>query len=131
MIKAKFGWTAEENVFYNTIMSSSSILGALLGAIGGGVIIKFGRRKVLLWFNIVAAIAITLTMFLSVELICLGRLLFGICAGVFLVAAPKMLDETIPVSHLAIFGTVTNTFLSLGITVAIMMGVVLPADGDI
>lgn len=64
-------------------------------------------------------------------MICFGRFLFGICAGVFLVAAPKMIDETIPASHLAVFGTVTNTFLSLGITVAIMLGVVLPDDGDI
>ena len=71
-----------------------------------------------------------MTMFLNIELICIGRFIFGLCCGVFFVARPKMVDETIPVSHLSLFGTATNIFLSAGITLAILLGYILPDDDD-
>ena len=51
------------------------------------------------------------------------------CCGVFSVAGPKMLDETVPIHLNSSFGTATNTFLSGGIMLAIILGLLLP-DGD-
>lgn len=75
-----------------------------------------------------AALATTLTMFLNLWTIVIGRFLFGICCGVFSVAGPKMLDETVPVHLHSVFGTATNSFLAGGIMIALILGVLLPDE---
>ena len=80
--------------------------------------------------DVFAAVATTLTMFLNMWMIVIGRFLFGFCCGVFSVAGPKMLDETVPIHLNSSFGTATNTFLSGGIMVALLLGALLPADDD-
>lgn len=41
-----------------------------------------------------------------------------------------MLDETVPQHLISTFGTATNTFLSGGIMIAIVLAVGLPDDSD-
>lgn len=94
----------------------------------GGKFITRGRRPVLIIFNVFAAIATTLTMFFNLWTIVIGRYLFGFCCGVFSVAGPKMLDETVPVHLHSIFGTATNSFMSGGIMIALLLGVLLPDE---
>jgi len=64
-------------------------------------------------------------------LIIIGRYFFGFCCGCFSVAGPKMLDETVPIHLSSTFGTATNTFLSGGIMVALLLGIGLPDDDDL
>jgi MFS family permease len=66
----------------------------------GGNFITRGRRLALIVFNVFSAIAVTLTMFENLPLICIGRFFFGFCTGVFSVAGPKMLDETLVLEQL-------------------------------
>lgn len=70
-------------------------------------------------------------MFLNYPLICVGRFLFGFTCGVFSVAGPKMLDETVPIYLSSSFGTASNTFLSGGIMLALILGVGLPEQHDL
>ena len=67
-------------------------------------------------------------MFLNFWMIVVGRFFFGVCCGVFSVAGPKMLDETVPVHLHSIFGTASNSFMSVGIMIALLLGVVLPDE---
>lgn len=97
----------------------------------GGNFIQKGRRRALIIFNLLGAVATTFTMFLNFPLIMIGRFLFGFCCGCYSVAGPKMLDETVPVHLSSTFGTATNTFLSGGIMVALLLGACLPDDDDI
>lgn len=60
--------------------------------------------------------------------IMIGRYLFGFSCGVFSVAGPKMLDETVPIHLNSSFGTATNTFLSGGIMIALLLGIILPDE---
>mmetsp|Transcript_24758 Transcript_24758/g.20813 ORF Transcript_24758/g.20813 Transcript_24758/m.20813 type:complete len:87 (-) Transcript_24758:1084-1344(-) len=64
-------------------------------------------------------------------LIVIGRYLFGFCCGVFSVAGPKMLDETVPIHLSSSFGTASNSFLSCGIMLALILGVLLPESDDL
>ena len=113
----------------NTIVSSASILGVLIGSFLAGYIVK-DRRKTLIAFNMLAAVGTGLCLILNFASIVAGRFIFGFCNGIFFVAGPKMLDETIPASHIGVYGTATNTFLSVGITTSMLLGLILPDDGD-
>jgi MFS family permease len=79
-------------------------------------------------FNFIAIIAVLSTLFLNVYLICLGRLVFGICGGIFGVALPRMIEETVPHQLLGPFGVITNLSVNTGGLIAIMMGLGLPDD---
>lgn len=103
----------------------------VVGSLVGGKFIQGGRRKAIIIFNVFAAVATALTMFLNIYMIVIGRFFFGFCCGVFSVAGPKMLDETVPIQLSSSFGTATNTFLSGGIMVALLLGAGLPEQDDI
>jgi len=75
-------WDKEEAVFYNTLISASAIFGIVCGALVGGRLITGGRRRIVILFNFFNAIAVTMTMFMNLPLICVGRYLFGFCSGV-------------------------------------------------
>lgn len=42
-----------------------------------------------------------------------------------------MLDETVPIYKLKLFGLATNVYLCLGVTIAMVMGLWLPSPNDI
>jgi MFS family permease len=62
----------------------------------GGNIISYGRKSSIIHFSNLAIIACILSMDSSMEIICLGRFLYGLAAGVLLCAAPKIVSETVP-----------------------------------
>lgn len=69
--------------------------------------------------------------FLNINMILAGKMLFGFTSGVLNIAAPKMLDETVPIYKLKIFGLATNLYICTGITLAMLMGFGFPKEGDI
>lgn len=130
VIKTKFGWDEDEAVLYNTMISAAAMFGVVFGALSGGKFIQKGRKRAIILFNILSAGATTMTMFLNLPLIIIGRFLFGFCCGVIQVSAVKMLDETVPVYLSSKFGTATNSMMAFGIMVAILLGVLLPENDD-
>jgi len=69
--------------------------------------------------------------FLNFYSILFGKLAFGFASAVVVIAAPKMIDETCPIYKLKLFGLATNFYLSLGVTIAMVMGLWLPKPDDI
>jgi MFS family permease len=112
------------------MIGSSAVLGACIGSIIGGKIITIGRRKSMIIFLFVSAIAVLGTIFLNFYTLCLGRLFLGIGGGLFAVALPRMIDETVPHNLLGTFGIVTNLSLNAGGMLSIVMGVGLPDKDD-
>lgn len=45
VFEAKFGWTKDETMLYNTIISTAAVVGITVGSFLGGVLLKFGRRR--------------------------------------------------------------------------------------
>jgi len=78
------------------MLSTSSIVGVSLGSLYGGDFTQHGRRTTLIYFNVVSLVGTILSLFLNFKVICVGRLVFGIGAGVLLCATPKVMDEMIP-----------------------------------
>jgi MFS family permease len=108
------------------VIGSSAVLGAAIGSFAGGKLIQYGRRKMMIIFNAIGIIAVLMTLVLNVYSICFGRLLFGFCGGIFGVALPRMIEETIPQNLLGPFGVVTNLSVNTGSLVAILVGAILP-----
>lgn len=92
----KFGWDIEEAKLWNTIISSSSILGLTIGTFAAGVVIKIGRRKTILLMNIFVILGTVATLWQNLWMIILGRTLCGFCGGILSVSMSKSLYETIP-----------------------------------
>jgi MFS family permease len=127
---AKFGWSDDQTRFYNTFINFAAQLGLAVGCTLGGVIINMGRRKTILIFNLVSAISVVLSLVLSIPAILIGKLVFGVCAGILNTACPKYIDETVPIDLIGFYGTSTNIFVCLGIGAAQFIGSGLPDETD-
>ena len=80
-------------------------------------------------FNFVAIFGCFLSIVLEFYTMCLGRFLFGFASGVFVVATPKILDETVP-SHVMDngYGISTNLVINMSVAISFILGVGMP-DG--
>ncbi|CDW82078.1 sugar transporter family protein [Stylonychia lemnae] len=117
--------------FYHTMIGSSCVFGAVLGSlIGGKVITVLGRRRSTIFFNLFAAVSIGITMIENFYTLCLGRLLFGICGGIFQVVLPKQIEETVPNHLYGSFGVVSALTINGGEMLGIVMGLGLPDSQD-
>ena len=127
----KFGWNEDETKFYNSLINLASIIGLALGCFFGGLIIPIGRRKTILIFNLLSIVGLSLSLILTFPTIIVGKLMFGITAGILSIACPKILDETIPLEHLGSYGNASNIFLCVGIGGALLIGFGLPDENDL
>ena len=91
IFKAKFEWDKDETILYNTIISSSAIVGLAIGSFMGGPLIKNGRRKGALNDNVIGIAGSAISMITSVPFLTIGRLLVGIAAGIYNVVFGKMI----------------------------------------
>lgn len=115
---------------YHTSIGSSAVLGSSIGSLFGGKLVGYGRRKTVILVNIVCAFAVIPTMILNIYAICAGRLVFGFFAGIYQVAVPRMIEETVPLHLLPIFGTVTNLAVNGGKMLSIVIGGGIPSSSD-
>ena len=81
VFQAKFGWTDDETIFNNTLISTSSIIGMMVGSLVGGKTITIGRRKAAIYVEILAIVGAGISLVRTVPTICLGRFLYSVTAG--------------------------------------------------
>ena len=82
IFQAKFGWTEDETVLYNSIISASAAVGQFVGCISAGSLIKKGRRKGIVIASIFAITGSGITMIGAIPFLSFGRFLVGCAAGV-------------------------------------------------
>ena len=97
IFQAKFGWTEDETMFYNTIISGSAMVGQFLGCISAGKLIQKGRRRGAVIANSIAIIGAGMTMIGTIPFLTFGRFSVGVAAGIYNVALSKMIVENMPV----------------------------------
>ena len=130
IFEAKMGWTKDETIFYNTIISSAAIVGLVVGSFAGGRLIKNGRRRGALIANALGISSAVIAMFGSVPFLTVGRFCNGFAAGMYNVIYAKMILENLPekLAQTAImFQCISVVFASLG---AYLMGAFLPDPDD-
>jgi len=70
-----------------------------IGSLGGGSLMKGGRRKAHLLSAIIGIVGILPTLYLNYYLIVIGRSIFGISVGIMSSVTSKYIQETVP-NHL-------------------------------
>ena len=81
---------------YNTIISASSIAGITIGSLAAGQICGLGRRRAILYSNVVVMISTGMMLVLNLWVISVARFIQAFAAGVILCASNIYLAETIP-----------------------------------
>ena len=93
---AKFGWSTDEMKTWTSIINVSSIVGATIGSMAGGLAISIGRRKAGIIWQIPAIIGACICMVENPYCFAVGRFIIGISAGIYNSVMGKSLDETVP-----------------------------------
>lgn len=128
VFQAKFGWTDDETIFNNTLISTSSIIGMMVGSLVGGKTITIGRRKAAIYVEILAIVGAGISLVRTVPTICLGRFLYSVTAGHTNIIMGKSIDETLPSELSGKFGTFLNTYICVGVMGCFFLGALLPTD---
>lgn len=99
-------------------------LGIAIGSTFGAAMMKTGRRLPVIIFNIVGILGCFLSVQDEYFVMMLGKLFFGMGAGVLIAVAPRILEETVPSTLIdSGFGAMTNVgvdAVSLTSTIFIM-----------
>ena len=123
-----FGWSEDELVFWNTVISSSAVVGLIIGSLLGGKLILKGRRRATLVIQAMAIFGSLLTMFKSLIMICTGRVILGFVGSCACLIMGKSIGETLPSSMNSQYGMLTNIFINFGFMLSFLVGLLLPTD---
>ena len=89
---------------WNTIISTTSIIGLAVGSFLAGSIMKYGRRLTVMFANILAVLSSAICMLHSPIAIAAGRFPLGIAGGISNVVYGKIVFENMPDSLASKFG---------------------------
>ena len=91
----QFDW-GDNKSLYVALVSAVGPFGSMLGSLFAGKIAEIGRWRTLMLFNGVLAIGCAITLIKDMLALIIGRLLYGVSAGVFSVLVPLFVNETAP-----------------------------------
>ena len=107
-------------------VASLSLLGAFFGSLPAGILIKYGRKKVLWLISVPFAFSWVLTVFAeNVEMLYVASMMGGMCSAVIAVVTPVYISE---IAHPDIRGglcTLTKLSSNVGILLSYVLGSVL------
>ena len=110
-------------------MSTASVLGISIGAIIGGKIIGYGRRRAVIIFDVLGIVGSLLSIITNLYVITLGRFVYGFAAGVLATACPKIVEETVPGNYMDYgFGTSTGIGVNTFVMISLLSGLLIPSD---
>ena len=128
-LEVQLEWTDANKTDNKTLVSTASVLGVSIGAIVGGKIIAYGRRRSVLIFDLLGILGSVLSIISNFYVILLGRLTFGFAAGVLVTACPKIVEETVPSAYMDYgYGISTNLGINLFIMISLLSGLIIPSD---
>jgi uncharacterized membrane protein len=125
---AKMNWSASEARLNIMLINFASQFGKAVGATYGGRIIPKGRKKVFIWFNILAVLSCAILEIVNLYALIIGKFLHGVFVTVVHICAIKMLNETVPVYQLGTYATSIQVSGSFGYLLVLGLGRFLPSQ---
>ena len=96
-INVKMGWLSDKDQnYYQSLLGSSVVLGMTLGAVGGGMLMRIGRRKAIMISCCIGMVGIMMTIKLNLPMLMIGRFVYGYSVGLFSSICPRYFEENIP-----------------------------------
>ena len=105
------------------------ILGSYPGAFY--MMIQFGRRDTLLYCVYCGMLGILIQMFEVTAIMCIGRLIFGLSAGVICVVGSRLIEETVPERLVSLILPIFFVGSGCSKLIAHIISTGLPNDDDI
>jgi MFS transporter, SP family, galactose:H+ symporter len=119
--------TIEQEVIVSTLL-----IGALIGALAGGVIAdQFGRKKTLFFTLLLFFIGVmTLTEASGFNMLLLGRFISGLAIGIVSMAAPLYIAEMSPSENRGALVSLNQLCITIGILIAYIVTYSFSSHGD-
>lgn len=96
--EAKFNWSGYEAEVNNAVLGASAILGLTIGALGGGLLMRKGRRLSMIICLCVGIIGNLISgNIYNFKMLLAGRLIYGIVCGAYSCIVPKYFYESMPI----------------------------------
>jgi len=126
VIAAKLGWDDDQTKLNNTIISSASIVGLIIGSALSGPMVRCGRRlcAILMCLLIIASVLPTV-LYINLYCIAGGRFVYGFATSVLVTCANLILAETVPPENQTSFGITINLGIVGGIMIILVTGLPL------
>jgi len=80
-------------------------LALVISAVVGPKFYKYGKRKTMLWNNLIILVGVAFSCIDGLWSLVLGRTIVGLAAGYFALACPKYLNEFVPTEYKGSFGS--------------------------
>ena len=116
---------------YNTLISSTAVIGLMVGSFMSGVMLKSGRRKAIINGQLCGIVGALISMEGTVWSLSIGRFLVGISAGISNVTYGKLIGENMPERMASRAAMMLNGSICVGIFFCFLMGELLPLPEDI
>jgi MFS family permease len=130
-LRQLFNWDDQQNTFYSSIIAAAIGIGSIVGSISTGPLMsRYGRRKTIMIFNVLAGIGTVFNLILNEHIMIVGRTIIGICVGGFNTVIPVYISEFVPYDKQGTCGAIYEFHFSLGLFVSYLFGLGLPEDND-
>jgi len=90
----RLGW--ENTDAADTYIASLTVFGMAIGSFAGGILVKGGRRRIIILMNLVGIVGVCITFIMNFWAILFGKFVWALAVGVLSTAGPLMVDETVP-----------------------------------
>ena len=108
-------------------VTTSCTVGFAVGALFSAPFMKFGKKNCIIFTNIFVIIGCSLCMIKQIEVVFVGRFLFGVGGGAFSVFVPSFINEVTPVELKGPFGSATQILVNFGIMISNFFGIPFPS----
>ena len=122
----------DDKDFYDTLITSSAVMGLTIGSVGSNFITDWGRRRAILLCNAIITL-MTIPYFFTYNfwIFFVTRFIMGLAAAVIINSSSLIISETIPDEWQSIIGCSINFGIVFGIFIVYAFGLWLPESTDI
>ena len=123
---AKYGWSGDEQIFYETFIGSTPVMGIILGRLIGSPLVNKGRFRCIITGAVVMIVGISSMLFLNIYSFLVGRLIYGLGAGLFFASGPRYIEECSPPQLFSLFYTMYALGVALNRPIVLLAALMIP-----
>ncbi len=123
---AKYQWSDDEVIFYETFIGITPTVGSLIGRLLGTPLVNKGRFRCIIIGTIVMLYGISLMLVFNIYSFLAGRLIYAVGAGMFFTSSPRYIEECSPPHLFSIVFTIYAFGVALNRPVLVAAALMIP-----